>query len=120
MAFGEAQAKETIRLRSARKTEVCGLIASVDCVCIAGSRRLNEQGAHGWRREGSVWCPHVAPLCVTAISIRRGSGLEGETEREAERNGCGVEVMEGEKRLSVCGHRGNRFMVDAQRDRRTT
>ena len=54
VAFGEAQAKETIRLRSARKTEVCGLIASVDCVCIAGSRRLNEQGAHGWCREGSV------------------------------------------------------------------
>ena len=45
---------------------------------------------------------------------------EWREEREAERNGCGVEVMEGEKRLSVCGRQGNRFMVDARRDRRRT
>ena len=45
---------------------------------------------------------------------------EWRDEREAERNGCGVEVMEGEKRLSVCGRKGNRFMVDARCDRRRT
>ena len=48
--------------------------------------------------------------------------LRGEwrDERKAERNGCGVEVMEGEQRLSVCGRKGNLFLVGARRDRRRT